>query len=185
MEQRKLIARRARARAIARGLAPLQAATFTADLPVSVVPRVAEWAIAVEARLLPIGHRGRFFHEFHSEPHDLACANATQWTQVVYTLRQLGRVVQLRAAIRAPDRPWFSRVHRLACWVLASDWRTWGLLGPLTAFAIINVHLQQGWGSALFTLPTIVAIYAGVEWLRNRWGVTVKRRQRDDDSMTI
>ncbi|MEO3861968.1 hypothetical protein [Acrocarpospora sp. B8E8] len=39
------------------------------------------------------------------------------------------------------------------------------------------MHLQQGWGSAFFTLPGVVAFYAGVEWLRHRWGVEVARRR--------
>ncbi|SDI30790.1 hypothetical protein [Nonomuraea jiangxiensis] len=67
-------------------------------------------------------------------------------------------------------------------WVLTSDWRTWGLLGPLLAFAIVNVFLQQGWGSASFTIPAVMAFYAGVEWLRKRWGVEVEPRRRDHNA---
>ncbi len=69
---------------------------------------------------------------------------------------------------------------RPMCWVLASDLRTWGMLGPVMAIAIANVHAEQGWGSAFFTLPGVVAFYAGVEWLRHRWGIEVKRGRRPE-----
>ncbi|WP_271215882.1 hypothetical protein [Streptosporangium carneum] len=129
-------------------------------------------------RLLPAQHRSRFTEELKAELYDLAQAKATGAMQIMYALQQLGRVWELRIALQAPDQPRFYRLYQAACWVLTSDWRTWGLLGPLLAFGVINVNLSQGWGSALFTLPGIVGFYAGIEWLRKRWGVEVKRRSR-------
>lgn len=140
--------------------------------------RSAEHLVARMMRLLPAQHRGRYAEELNAELYDLAQAKATGAMQVIYALQQLGRVWELRAALRAPDQSRFRRLHRVACWALASEWRTWGLLGPLLAFGVINVNLSQGWGSALFTLPGIVSFYAGVEWLRRRWGVEVKRRNK-------
>ncbi|MFC3982775.1 hypothetical protein [Streptosporangium jomthongense] len=64
---------------------------------------------------------------------------------------------------------------RAACWVLASNHRTWWPLGSVLAFAAVNVHLAQGWGSAFYTLPTIVAFHLGVEHLRRRWNIPRKR----------
>ncbi|TQS29112.1 hypothetical protein [Microbispora sp. KK1-11] len=106
----------------------------------------------------------------------LAEAKATPIMQVIYAIQQLRRVWQLRAALQAPDQPRFYRLHRTLCWILISKFRTWGLLGPILVFAVINVHLSQGWGSALFTLPSVVCTYEGVQWLRKRWNVKVKRR---------
>ncbi|MGW0809910.1 hypothetical protein [Nonomuraea sp. NPDC002799] len=168
----------ARARALARVLTAPGSDTFGLGPPGTAAPRIAEWLIAAESRLLPEQHRSRFFHEFRSELHELACEHDARWPQVMYTLRQFRRVAQLRAAIQAPARPRLYRTHTAMCWVLASNGRTWGLLGPVMAFAIVNVHLQQGWGSALFTIPGVVAFNCGVEWLRKRWAIDVKRRRR-------
>lgn len=66
---------------------------------------------------------------------------------------------------------------------MASEWRTWGLLGPLLGAAAVNVHLSQGWGSAFFTLPSIAAFYAGVEWLRKRWNIRASANDRSKAAM--
>ncbi|MFF0572876.1 hypothetical protein [Streptosporangium saharense] len=64
---------------------------------------------------------------------------------------------------------------RAACWMLASNHRTWWPLGAVLAFAAINIHLSQGWGSAFYTLPTIAAFHLGIEHLRRRWNIPRKR----------
>ncbi|MFF5205049.1 hypothetical protein [Streptosporangium sp. NPDC000396] len=134
--------------------------------------------ITFTLRLLPAEYRHEYAEEFRAELYDLAQAKATTAMQILYAVQQLGRVRQLREALLSPDQPRFHRLRRAAGWILASDWRTWGLLGPLLAFGVINVHTSQGWGSALFTLPGVIGFYAGVEWLRKRWGVEVKRRDK-------
>lgn len=63
---------------------------------------------------------------------------------------------------------------KAARWVLASNRRTWWPLGSLLTLAAVNIHLAQGWGSAFYTLPTIVGFHLGVEWLRHRWGIELK-----------
>ncbi|MBB2741934.1 UNVERIFIED_ORG: hypothetical protein FHR35_001756 [Microbispora rosea subsp. rosea] len=125
-------------------------------------------------RILPQEYRDRYQEEFRAEIHELAQAKATKTLQIIYVAQQLRHVWQLRNALQAPDSPRMRRLHQVACWILASDWRTWGLLAPLMILGIVNVHLQQGWGSALFTLPGVVTFYAGVEWLRKHWNVRVK-----------
>ncbi|SPL89486.1 unnamed protein product [[Actinomadura] parvosata subsp. kistnae] len=50
------------------------------------------------------------------------------------------------------------------------------------AVALVNVFLQQGWGSAFYTFPAVVAFYAGVEWLRKHFGVEVKPWKRNRNS---
>ncbi|MGW6499307.1 hypothetical protein [Nonomuraea angiospora] len=152
--------------------------------PFAPASQPARRLIDIEIRLLPAAYRQRYAEELLSELHDLTQARANSLSQLLYVFRQLRRVWQLRAALQAPGQARFHRLHRAACWILASDWRTWVLLGPLMAFAIVNVFLQQGWGSAFFTIPAIVAFYAGVEWLRKRWGVEVKpwRRSRKGSS---
>jgi hypothetical protein len=138
--------------------------------PGAPVSRTAEGLLRTALKWLPAEHRGRYAEEFGAEQRKLS----KPLRQVLYALRQMRHVLQLRAALLNPDQP--SRLHRAACWILASEWRTWGLLGPLMACAIVNVFLQQGWGSAFFTIPAVVAFYVGVEWLRGRWDVEVKRR---------
>lgn len=142
------------------------------------ISRSAEHMVSLMMKLLPAVCRNRYAEEFNAELYDLARLKATRTVQVVYALRQFGRVWQLREALLRPNQPRFHRLRRIACWVLASDWLTWSLLGPPLAFGVINVHLSQGWGSALFTLPGVVGFYAGVEWLRRRWSIEVKRRDK-------
>ncbi|TMR97518.1 hypothetical protein [Nonomuraea basaltis] len=138
----------------------------------------AEWLILKIIQQVPPRHRARYAEEFWTELRELAMANTSRPFQILYAVQQLSQVRQLRAALQALDQSRFYRLRRMACWILASDWRTWGFLGPLMAFAIVNVHLRQGWGSAFFTIPGVVAFYAGVEWLRKRWVVEFKRRGR-------
>ncbi|MEU5863475.1 hypothetical protein ABZ815_20060 [Nonomuraea sp. NPDC047529] len=146
--------------------------------PFAPASHSARLLINIEIRLLPAAYRKRYAEELLSELHDLTQAKVNLLSQLLYVFRQLRQVWQLRAALQAPGQARFHRLYRAACWILASDWRTWVLLGPLMAFAIVNVFLQQGWGSAFFTIPTVVAFYAGVEWLRSRWDVKVKARRR-------
>lgn len=70
---------------------------------------------------------------------------------------------------------------KAARWVLASNRRTWWPLAPLLTFAAVNIHLSQGWGSAFYTLPTIVGFHLGVEWLRHRWGIELKPKPSAGD----
>lgn len=161
-----------------RGLGENQANAKDLSTADANMAAMAQKFIAGMVLLLPAAYRSRYREELYAELHDLAEAKATRAMQVLYVFQQLRRVWQFRAALQAPDRPYFHRLYRLACWILTSEWRTWGLLGPLMAFAVVNVHLSQGWGSAFFTLPGVVAFYAGVEWLRKRWGVTVKTWKR-------
>ncbi|MFI6182504.1 hypothetical protein ACIA8R_43745 [Nonomuraea sp. NPDC051191] len=142
------------------------------------VPESVERLICWQITLLPIPQRTRYAEELRAELHDLTQAGATKAMLFLYAFQQITHVVALRAAIQSPSRPRLYRLHKTACWMLASDWRTWGLLGPVMAVALVNVLLQQGWGSAFYTIPAVVAFYAGVEWLRNRWGVSVKARRR-------
>ncbi|GLX02120.1 hypothetical protein Misp02_62060 [Microtetraspora sp. NBRC 16547] len=99
--------------------------------------------------------------------------------QVLYALHQFARVWQLRRELQAPGRRRIEVLRRWACWVLASEARTWIPLGAVTIAAFHNVAVEQGWGSALLAAPTICLFYGGVQWLRKRWGVTVKDRNRD------
>ncbi|MEV8637249.1 hypothetical protein AB0395_36965 [Streptosporangium sp. NPDC051023] len=71
---------------------------------------------------------------------------------------------------------------RAVRWVLASNHRTWWPLGSLLALAAVNIHQSQGWGSAFYTLPSIVSFCVGVEWLRHRWGIEVKSRRSARDT---
>ncbi|MFD0883286.1 hypothetical protein ACFQ08_01755 [Streptosporangium algeriense] len=66
---------------------------------------------------------------------------------------------------------------KVARWVLTSNQRTWWPLGSLLAFAIVNIYLAEGWGSAVCTLPSIVGFHAGVKWLRRQWGIEVKSKR--------
>ncbi|MFC4111682.1 hypothetical protein [Nonomuraea zeae] len=140
------------------------------------VARSAELLVEAMTRLLPAMHRSRYAEELHAELYELATAKASSSTQLRYSVHQLRHVLQLRLALSGRGR--FYRVRRTASWVLASEWRTWSLLGPSMIAAAYNVYLAQGWGSAFYTLPGMVGFYAGVEWLRKRWHVPMKRRRR-------
>ncbi|MDX3099718.1 hypothetical protein [Nonomuraea angiospora] len=153
---------------------------FTDVETTGVPPIVSNTAIrmtAALARLLPADRQERYIAEFHVELFDLAQAKATRAMQILYALQEMRQIMRLRAALRTPDQPRFHWLQRLAYWTLSSDIRTWGVLGPPIALAVVNIFRVQGWGSALFTIPGIVAFYGGVEWLRKHWGVTVTRRK--------
>ncbi|MFD9950489.1 hypothetical protein ACFWYW_33580 [Nonomuraea sp. NPDC059023] len=154
------------------------AAQSDAQLREQRASRAAGYLIELNVRLLPRQHRSRYRQEFQAELLSLADAGASRWSRVMYAGRQFSRVLELRASLLAPGEPRLFRSYRMACWILSSEWRTWGLLGPLMALAAVNVFLQQGWGSAFYTLPGVVAFFAGVEWLRKRWGISVKRRSQ-------
>lgn len=63
------------------------------------------------------------------------------------------------------------------CWVLASNVWIWVILIPPMVAALYNVLVQQGWGSAVVSLTMVPVVYVGVERLRKRWGVTVRKRK--------
>ncbi|AQZ62651.1 unnamed protein product [[Actinomadura] parvosata subsp. kistnae] len=140
------------------------------------VARPAVVLVDALTRLLPARHRSRYAEELHAELYELANAKATSSAQVIYSVHQLRRVLELRMALSGRVRLY--HVRRAASWVLASEWRTWTLLGPFMVAAAYNVYWVQGWGSAFYSIPCMVGFYAGVEWLRKRWHVTVKRRRR-------
>ncbi|MEU8404517.1 hypothetical protein AB0C28_55940 [Nonomuraea sp. NPDC048892] len=137
----------------------------------------AEWILLQLVRQLPVRHRMRFAEEFYAELQTLANSRRGPTLMIKYSFYQSLRIWQLRMALQSHATPYL--VQRAIRWLLVSEWRTWGLLGPLVVFAIVNVFLQQGWGSAFFTIPAVVAFYAGVEWLRSRWGVKVKALRRN------
>jgi hypothetical protein len=63
-------------------------------------------------------------------------------------------------------------------WVLGSEARTWVLVGPLTAWIVIQTA-QGNAGSAVatvITLPPVLA--AGIKWLRDRLGITRRHHDR-------
>ncbi len=65
---------------------------------------------------------------------------------------------------------------KAAGWVLASNRRTWCLLGSLLVLPAVNVYQWQGWGAVVFTLPAVASFHSGVKWLRRRWGIEVRPR---------
>ena len=71
-------------------------------------------------------------------------------------------------SILLDDPKWRSAAR----WVLASEWRTWALLAPALAAALIDVLVRQGWGSAVLSVPGAVGFYALVRYLRGRLGLT-------------
>ncbi|MFF4617724.1 hypothetical protein [Nonomuraea jabiensis] len=85
-----------------------------------------------------------------------------------YAWSLMGASLRMRLADLA------SLARRVACWVLSSQVRTWGLLIPLMVAALNQVMQSQGWGSALWTLFTVSAVVELVGRLRNFWNVPVK-----------
>jgi hypothetical protein len=53
--------------------------------------------------------------------------------------------------------------------------RTWSLLIPVMVAGLSQIMQSQGWGSVLWTLPTVVTIYEMLRRLRRRWNVTARR----------
>lgn len=142
------------------------------------VARSAERLVDVVMRLLPAQHRSRYTEEFKAELYDLAQAKATATVQVVYALQQLSRVWRLREALLTPDRPRFHRLHRTACWVLATETRTWTPLTGLLLWGGAETALDTGPGTAILLVAGSGAVLqAGVTWGRNRLGVEVRQRK--------
>ncbi|MGW4411735.1 hypothetical protein ACWEJ6_47475 [Nonomuraea sp. NPDC004702] len=131
--------------------------------------------LQLQARLLPSAARDRYLEEWRAELHFLAKARTGQFVQLKYALRQLGKVAQLRFALR-PHAFLMRRIQIFMYWTLTSHLRTWGVLGPLLVLAISNVYIQQGWGSAVLALPVIPAFHGSVKWLRKRLGIKTKRK---------
>ncbi|MFI6886777.1 hypothetical protein [Streptosporangium canum] len=150
-----------------------------APINVTVTPLAGE-LIDLAMRVLPPVHRKRYVEELRAELWDLAAAKATRSMQVLYAVQQLRRVWQLRRELKAPDRSRAELLHQAACWVLASQVRTWGLIGFLTIAALFDVVVQQGPGSAFFAVPTLVGLHSGVEWLRKRWAVEIRGRKKSE-----
>ncbi|MEO3814129.1 hypothetical protein ABGB17_34460 [Sphaerisporangium sp. B11E5] len=135
------------------------------------VSRPAAGLLKVAIQIVPSANRERYREELLADLHDIASGKAPRLAQVRYSINQVLRAFPLRLSLRRPTYYARDIAFRLTYWLLSSDVRTWGFLGPLLAWGIVNIHLQQGWGSALFTLPGLVAFYAGIEWLRKRWRV--------------
>ncbi|MER6171341.1 hypothetical protein [Streptosporangium sp. NPDC001681] len=154
--------------------------SIEAPTRVTVAP-LAQKLVDLTMRALPVAHRRRYIEELRAELWDLAAKKATPSMQVLYAIQQLGRVWQLRCELHAPGHRRFEVLHQAVCWVLASQARTWGLIGFVTITALFDVVLQQGPGSAFFAVPTLVGFHSGVEWLRKRWNVTVESRSRSED----
>ncbi|MCA2229649.1 hypothetical protein [Nonomuraea aurantiaca] len=135
------------------------------------VSRSAAGLLKVGLQIVPSADRERYREELLADLHDIASGRAPKLAQLRYAINQVLHALPLRLSLRHPTRYVRDIAFRLTYWILSSDFRTWGLLGPFLGWGIVNIHLQQGWGSALFTLPGVVAFYAGIEWLRKRWRV--------------
>ncbi|MER7128616.1 hypothetical protein [Streptosporangium saharense] len=101
---------------------------------------------------------------------------AEDWQAAVEASPHPGRygLGLVRAAVHMRLYDLGTLLLRAACWVLASNHRTWWPLGAVLTFAAVDIHLSQGWGSAFYTLPTIAAFHLGVEHLRRRWNIPRK-----------
>ncbi|MEU6718004.1 hypothetical protein ABZ897_41605 [Nonomuraea sp. NPDC046802] len=62
-----------------------------------------------------------------------------------------------------------------ACWVLSTELRTWSLLIPVMVAGLHQIMQSQGWGSALWSLPTVWTVHEVVRRLRQRWNVTSRQ----------
>ncbi|GLX92933.1 hypothetical protein [Herbidospora sp. NBRC 101105] len=148
--------------------------------PTKVHP-TATRLIRLQMTLLPRVHRSRYEEEIGAELESLAEVRATRALQMVYAAQQLRRVWQLRAALQAPDRPRFYRMHRAACWMLTSQFRTWApVLGLLLGGGIETVGDTGPWAAVTFIVLSGSGYALVVERLRARWGVEVKRRRRPE-----
>lgn len=88
----------------------------------------------------------------------------------------------IEAALRMRLSDLTSLFWRAGCWILAAETRTWGPLGIIVAFAVVNIYHSQGWGTAFFAgVVEVTAVAQGVKWLRKRWGVTVKGRKKQPE----
>lgn len=168
-------------RSFGTGIASMGIALLGADLIVYVVAPAAQSILRRSQAALPgtlvqlaslIGGGARHFRveEWATDLFESPTPVRKALTLVIASLR-----------MRAFDLAGWLR--RMLCKLLSSEFRTWGVLVPIVVFAFSDVIQSEGWGVGFFTIPTVVLIYQGVGCLRERWGVTVKRRRaRDDDS---
>ncbi|MBB5626364.1 hypothetical protein BJ981_002063 [Sphaerisporangium krabiense] len=147
------------------------------SIQVHVTPNAQRLA-NLTARMLPAAHRGRYVEELQAELWDLASARATKSMQLLYAFQQLGRVWQLRRELLVPGRCRGEVLLRWASWVLESDVRTWIPLSAIVILALINVVIEQGWGSAFLAAPTAWVFHKGVQRLRTRWGIQPPDKDR-------
>ncbi|SDL73744.1 hypothetical protein SAMN05421874_12843 [Nonomuraea maritima] len=144
------------------------------DKPRVEVARPATRMVKLALFMLPHAHRERYDEEAHSELYDLARAKATASMQVYHALRYGIRMVQLRSALKDPARRSWEPVLQVTCWILATEFRTWLIIGSVTTAALINVVAEQGWGSAVLAAPTAWMFHHGARWLRKRLGLSLK-----------
>jgi hypothetical protein len=93
--------------------------------------------------------------------------------QVYYALRQMSRMWELRQALKRPTAPG-DMLLRILCSILASEVRTWLVIGPVTLAALFNVVAEQGWGSAILAIPAAWGFHQGAQRLRKRFGITAE-----------
>lgn len=158
---------------------PSASPSWSKPRPESVV-RLAKRLVACSMLALPREHRRRYAEELHGELHDLAQARATSSMQVYYALRQFTRIWQLRRALESPHKRRFEALYHSTCWVLSSEIRTWLAIGFVTLAALIDVVVEQGWGSAVLAAPTAWAFYHGACWLRKRLDIAVIGKRESD-----
>ncbi len=139
-------------------------------------------ALRLGSLVLPAAARIRYVEEWAGELR----ASADQRLRRRFAWQLILSLPRLSLMLRRPQ--WDDRctgiAHRIAAggltrsgrkalhWVLGSETRTWVLLGPLTAWIVIQTA-QGNAGSAVatvITLPPVLA--AGVKWLRDRLGIT-------------
>ncbi|MFD0480406.1 hypothetical protein ACFQ0B_78995 [Nonomuraea thailandensis] len=99
--------------------------------------------------------------EWHADLHE--CPNPLS-----YALSLVSAALRMRLA-DVTHQGW-----RAACWMLASEVRTWGTLIPVMVAALHQMLQSQGWGSAAWTLLTVPAAVDLVTRLRRRWNIAVK-----------
>ncbi len=150
-------------------------------VPVRVVPS-AQRLVNLMMGILPAAHRSRYGEEFSAELGELARARAGRFIQLLYAVQQLSRIWKLRDALRVSDRSRSRRLHRTACWVLASDARTWGPLAILMTWGGLDTLHDTGLGAAIFAVAGVGAVFQmAVTWARGHLGVKVRRRKKRID----
>ena len=145
-------------------------------------------ALRLGSLVLPAAARGRYLEEWAAElraPADRHGRRRFAW-QLILGLPRLS------VMLRSPrwDARYAGTAHRIAAsrltrwgckalhWLLRSDVRPWALLGPLTAWIVLQTA-QGNAGSAVVTVITLPPVLAtAVTWLRDRLGV---KQRRDDD----
>ncbi|MBB6557276.1 hypothetical protein [Nonomuraea rubra] len=147
----------------------------------SPVARKASTIVNLTMHVLPARHRSRYGEEILSELHELAKAKATGSMQIYYALRQLSRIWALRRTLANPAAHPLEPLIRATCWALSSEIRTWLVIGTVTLSALIDVVMEQGWGSALLAVPTAWVFHRGACWLRTKLDITVISGNQEDD----